>query len=73
MRPLSARQATACENATGNRCRCRCGGLLHGARRFTSAEDVGAIRRDDPHYFKGAATYRNARELAGLPDRPAEV
>lgn len=31
--PLSAYRAMNCELATGPRCDCRCGGLLHGARR----------------------------------------
>lgn len=30
MRPLSEERASACENATSPRCRCRCGGALHG-------------------------------------------
>lgn len=30
MRKLSERQIRTCENATTKRCRCRCGGTLHG-------------------------------------------
>lgn len=30
-KPLSARQAAACEGAKNPRCRCRCGGTLHGS------------------------------------------
>jgi hypothetical protein len=30
MRPLTARQAKACEEAKGKACVCRCGGALHG-------------------------------------------
>ncbi len=29
-RTLSNAQAARCENATGPRCKCRCGGALHG-------------------------------------------
>lgn len=73
MKALSARQATSCETAKTRRCRCRCGGLLHGAGRFKAADDVGALRADDPHFFAGAATYRNARELAGLTTGPVQL
>lgn len=30
-RPLTAKQAAACEDAKHPRCRCRCGGAFHGA------------------------------------------
>lgn len=30
MKPLTQRQAAACENAKGKTCRCRCGGAFHG-------------------------------------------
>lgn len=46
MRTLSERQASACENATTPRCRCRCGGLLHGAKRGA----VTQLPPSDPHY-----------------------
>lgn len=46
-RRLSTKAATACENATGGRCRCRCGGRLHGARR---TRNVQTLPTDDPHY-----------------------
>ena len=45
-RALSERQASACENAENPRCRCRCGGLLHGARRGL----VTNLPPSDPHY-----------------------
>ncbi len=43
---LSEGQATRCENATAGRCRCRCGGKLHGARRV---ERVADLPPNDPH------------------------
>lgn len=56
MRALSLRQANSCENAAHPKCRCRCGGLLHGGAR-ASAGDDGADRsffevlpEDDPHH-----------------------
>lgn len=34
MRALSKTQASRCETARCKGCKCRCGGLLHGVRRF---------------------------------------
>ncbi len=34
MRELSVRQVRRCENAKSKRCRCRCGGKLHGVARI---------------------------------------
>jgi hypothetical protein len=45
VRPLSERQAAACESAKTSRCRCRCGGVCHGAARG----DLSALPKDDPH------------------------
>ena len=47
MRQLTERQAQACENAQHPRCRCRCGGALHGAARVGNLRE---LPRDDPHY-----------------------
>lgn len=47
MRTLSQRAAAACENATTPRCRCRCGGALHGAARGIPVTELPA---SDPHY-----------------------
>lgn len=44
-RALSGRQAAACEYADGGRCRCRCGGAAHGAKRGS----LGALPEGDPH------------------------
>jgi hypothetical protein len=43
-RALSARSAWNCEQALEDRCRCRCGGRLHGAKR-----QPGQVAMDDPH------------------------
>lgn len=56
MKSLSARQAVSCETAQTPRCRCRCRGALHGAGRFTDADDAAALRAlpaDDPHALPG--------------------
>lgn len=52
MRRLSLRQAWNCETAVEERCRCRCGGLLHGARRatLTRAADLHTLPANDPHH-----------------------
>ena len=47
MKRLSVGQASACENATTPRCRCRCGGLLHGVKRGIP---VTRLPPDDPHH-----------------------
>jgi hypothetical protein len=47
MRPLSDRQANACEHATTSRCRCRCRGELHGAARV---DDRSQLPANDPHW-----------------------
>jgi hypothetical protein len=62
VRALSARQATRCENARTKRCRCRCGGLLHGKGRFTDAGAAMLLAADDPHRA-GAQLTLFTREL----------
>ena len=48
-RAIGREQASACENAKpGTRCRCRCGGALHGAARGP----VYLLPADDPHRTK---------------------
>lgn len=44
---LTYQQAQSCENAAGDRCRCRCGGQFHGVGRRA---DVRELPPDDPHY-----------------------
>lgn len=57
MRRLSMRQAVSCESAKGKRCKCRCGGLLHGRGRVMEAE-IQALPEDDPHHALPARTRR---------------
>jgi hypothetical protein len=52
MRRLSARQAVTCETAAGPRCKCRCGGLLHGQARIGDAEGAAGLPEDDPHHAR---------------------
>jgi hypothetical protein len=49
-RRLTRSQATVCENAHTPRCRCRCQGALHGARRTA---DVAALPASDLHCTLG--------------------
>lgn len=46
MKPLPYGLATACENAHGPVCECRCGGALHGIARGRVTE----LPEDDPHF-----------------------
>lgn len=55
MRRLSERQARNCEEARLPRCRCRCGGALHGARRGgagASREFYESLPEGDPHQIR---------------------
>ncbi len=47
MNALSERQALACETAKNPRCRCRCGGALHGKGRA-----LEYLPDDDPHFVE---------------------
>lgn len=55
MRRLSVSQAARCEQATGPKCKCRCGGAYHGASRQAEQQGVTleqflmALPEDDPH------------------------
>ena len=77
MRALTERAASACENAKHSRCRCRCGGALHGASRGTP---VVELPPDDPHHAERSAAeqqrsflevFDNADVLEGLDERLA--
>lgn len=51
-RRLSLARAVACEQGIRRRCRCRCGGRLHNAKRFGETPSAGHFLRlppDDPH------------------------
>ena len=52
MRALSVRQASRCEIALGGKCRCRCGGRFHGARRVLEPdrELFEQLPAGDPHH-----------------------
>lgn len=65
MRALSERQAASCENAKHPRCRCRCGGALHGRTRHgqTTAEILVRLREE------GADTQARELEERDPPDR----
>lgn len=49
-RALSERQAWACEYALEDRCRCRCGGKMHGAKRVHYVEHLANLAPEDPHH-----------------------
>jgi hypothetical protein len=60
MRPLNYTQADACENARFSRCKCRCGGALHGAKRGIPFDELGI---DDPHHTDAEPANPRAREI----------
>ena len=59
MRALSLRQALNCETATtpATRCRCRCGGALHGANRQAHY----MLAEGDPHNYRTDEEKRERR------------
>jgi hypothetical protein len=58
MRQLSLRQAWNCETAREKRCRCRCGGLLHGARRAKQSKELHGFAMNDPHFVPQPKKHR---------------
>jgi hypothetical protein len=62
MRTLSLRQALRCETATCKRCKCRCGGTLHGALRGKDDNFVEQLPKDDPHFALSPQTRRKLRK-----------
>jgi hypothetical protein len=48
------RQAARCETAFNDKCRCRCGGRFHGARRVLEPDRAmfEALPEDDPHHVQ---------------------
>jgi len=74
MRPLNAKQAFECENATHPRCRCRCGGELHGANRLETANAAHDLAADDPHHAAIPGCGRQlSLEIDLAPDRRLDV
>ncbi len=67
-RALSLKAAQYCENAMGPRCRCRCGGKLHGAARLPKdapREEYASLPEHDPH--KVSAMKSRAERKAEQP------
>jgi hypothetical protein len=81
VKPLNPRTALRCEQAITERCRCRCNGVLHGARRVGSREALATLDEADPHFVhpdRLRSTERPPRPLIGVqttidpsvPERP---
>ena len=49
MRTLSLTAAKRCEGSDHTRCRCRCGGALHGVKRGLDESFFFNLPEDDPH------------------------
>jgi len=61
-RALSFAQAQRCEDALHPRCRCRCGGALHGAKRGSVLE----LALTDPHALSQICRHCEGRGIAAL-------
>ena len=67
MRALSVPQAARCETALNEKCRCRCGGRFHGARRVLEPdrELFEALPEKDPHHVPTAEEKKRRRRKSG--------
>jgi hypothetical protein len=63
MKRLSMRAAQRCETAKNGRCRCRCGGLLHGAGRASDQAFFEGLPADDPHHAQAERVPKKPRVL----------
>jgi hypothetical protein len=52
MKRLAMSAAKRCETATTARCRCRCGGALHGSKRGQGDEFFEDLPASDPHHSR---------------------
>ena len=75
-RAISFYQARRCELGIGVRCHCRCGGKLHGAKRFGEQGGVGdfvALPIGDPHRVPYTLANEKRYCEPPLPFEPAEA
>ncbi len=71
MRALTFSQARRCEQALAGRCKCRCRGALHGARRVDPEAQPQAYEQlpaDDPHHVVSEEERRQAAEAAAVEE-----
>ena len=66
MKRISSSAAQRCEDAATKRCRCRCKGVLHGARRG----EVEALHLNDPH---NPRTVEQMKLPLRLVETPADI
>ena len=59
---LTQREADRCEQAQEPVCKCRCGGVKHGAKRVPAGGDYSVLPMDDPHH-RPAITRNQALRL----------
>lgn len=71
MRALSLAQASRCETAKHQNCRCRCGGVLHGRARVAVENPEPEVLRvffeelaqDDPHHVRSKEEIKLRRKM----------
>ena len=71
MKALSLRQVSNCEHAREKRCKCRCGGALHGIKRGDGEEFFTCLPENDPHYIvsKAVKKQRAAQQRRDAAER----
>jgi hypothetical protein len=67
MKRLSMRAAMRCETAETGRCRCRCGGLLHGKARGEDQTFFQDLPLEDPHHAQPKPVHK---KRVAKRDRP---
>ncbi len=68
-RALSFRKASECEHGLHKRCRCRCKGTLHGAKRIDSdaiALAYAELSTNDPHFVNPDKNHKGQRVIPGM-------
>ena len=69
MKQLGLKAAQRCENSEHGRCRCRCGGRLHGAKRGLDEDFFATLDPSDPHRAT-APMEKQRRPPKPKPERP---
>ena len=66
MKDLNYTQAMACEYARHRRCKCRCGGAMHGVKRGIPLDQLPL---DDPHHTNAQPMSNEAKAFIAAVDK----